>query len=116
MTLFEQAAQGQLEAYNVRDLEGFLKWYDEDIVGIDLDNNTVLFTGKEEMKPRYAKRFENEYLHCHLKNRMVLHRTVIDHEDITWNENKLDNYEAIAIYEVGENGLICKVRFTKGKL
>lgn len=116
MTIFEEAAQGQLEAYNARDLEEFLKWYDENIVAIDLDTDTVLFTGKNEMRPRYAKRFENQYLHCHLKNRMVLHRTVIDHEVITWNENTTDIYEAIAIYDIEENGLISKVRFTKGKL
>lgn len=116
MTLFEEAAQGQLEAYNAHDLEEFLKWYAEDIVGIDLDTNTVLFTGKAEMRPKYAKRFENEYLTCNLKNRMVLHRTVIDHEEIIWKENKADSYEAIAIYEVAEDGLITIVRFTKGKL
>ncbi|WP_026478359.1 nuclear transport factor 2 family protein [Alkaliphilus transvaalensis] len=116
MTIFEKAAQGQLDAYNARDLEDFMKWYDEDIVAIDLDTDTILFRGKEEMKPRYAKRFENKYLHCRLKNRMVLHRTVIDHEEIIWNENQQDTFEAIAIYDVGENGLISMVRFTKGKL
>jgi len=115
MTIYEEAAQGQLEAYNGRNLEEFLKWYTEDVVAIDLDTDTVLFKGKEEMAPRYEKRFQNEYLHCILKNRMVLHRIVIDHEEIIWNVNKEDTYEAIAIYDVNENGLISAVRFTKGK-
>lgn len=115
MTIYERAVQGQLDSYNARDLEGFLSWYSEDIVGIDLDTDAIIFSGKIEMKRRYGKRFENIYLHCELKNRMVLHRTVIDYERIIWNEHK-DTYDAIAIYDIGENGLIQAVRFTKGKL
>lgn len=114
MTIYEKAAQGQLDSYNAHNLEEFLNWYADDVVGIDMDTNEVLFSGKDEMRPRYYERFKNKFLHCHLVNRMVLNRTVIDHELITWNEDK-ETFEAIAIYDVGENGLINTVRFTKGK-
>ena len=54
-------------------------------------------------------------LYCKLKNSMVFNRTVVDYERIIWNDNN-ETYDAIAIYDVGENGLIRIVRFTKGKL
>lgn len=115
MTIYENTIQGQLDSYNAHDLEGFISWYSEDIVGIDMDTDMILFSGKNEMKPRYKKRFDNEYLHCELINRMELNRTVIDYERITWNETS-ETYDAIAIYDVGKDGLIETVRFTKGKI
>ena len=115
MIFSERAAQGQLEAYNKRDIEEFLKWYTEDIKAIDIDTDAVLFTGKEAMRERYSKKFQNVFLNCELKNRMVVHRTVVDHERITHNEEG-DTFDAIAIYDVEENGLISTVRFSKGKL
>lgn len=114
MNKYEKAAQGQLEAYNAHDIEMFLEWYTEDIKAIDLDTDKVLFVGKEKMRQVYTERFDNPFLVCELKNRMVLHRTVIDHESITLDE-KQTTLEAIAIYDIEENGLISTVRFTKGK-
>jgi hypothetical protein len=115
MTIYEKAVQGQLDSYNAHNLEEFLNWYSEDIMGIDLDTDKILFSGKSEMRPRYKARFENKYLNCELVNRMVLNRTIIDHERITWDDSN-ETYDAIAIYDIGEDGLINAVRFTKGKL
>lgn len=115
MDKFEQAAAGQLEAYNNGDIEGFLKWYTDDVVAIDMDTGRVILKGLKEMRERYSIRFENKDLHAELKNRMVLHRTVIDHEVIQIDESD-KRYEAIAIYDIEESGLIGTVRFTKGKL
>lgn len=115
MNKFEKAVQGQLEAYNARDIDEFMKWYTEDVVAIDLDSDTVLFSGKDKMRPRYAKKFENKYLHCELVNRMSLNRTVIDHERITSDETG-KTFDAIAIYDIELDGLISTIRFSKGKL
>lgn len=115
MNIFEKSAQGQLEAYNEHDIEKFLKWYTEDVKAIDIDTDSVLFVGKEEMRTIYYEKFKNKYLYCKLVNRMVLNRTVIDHEHVTINKDE-DMIQAIAIYDIEENGLISTVRFTKGKL
>jgi hypothetical protein len=45
---------------------------------------------------------------------MVLNRTVIDQESVQIDETD-ERSEVIAIYDVGENGLIEAVRFTRGK-
>lgn len=115
MTKFEKAVQGQLEAYNARDIEGFMQWYAADVVAMDLDTDTILFSGKDNMRPRYAKKFENKYLYCELVNRMSLNRTVIDHERIT-NDESGKTFDAIAIYDIGLDGLISTIRFSKGKV
>ena len=115
MKKFEKAAQGQLDAYNLHNIEDFLQWYTDDVKAIDIDTDTVLFVGKEKMRTIYSEKFQNEDLYCKLVNRMVLNRTVIDHEHITIDKEK-DIMQAIAIYDIEENGLISTVRFTKGKL
>lgn len=115
MDKFERAAEAQLEAYNNRDIDAFLKWYTEDVTAIDMDTNKVLLKGKDEMRKMYTVRFENTYLKCTLKNRMVLNRTIIDHEIINYDETN-NTFEAIAIYDVDETGLISTIWFTKGKL
>ena len=112
--LSEEAAQGQLDGYNNRDIEEFLKWYSEDVKIYDLDTGELKYGSKEAMRPRYAKLFENEYLECTLVNRMVLNRTVIDQESVQVDDTEKRS-EVIAIYDVGENGLIEAVRFTRGK-
>lgn len=114
MNLSEKAAQGQLDAYNNRDIESFLKWYTEDVTIMDMDTDVVLYNSKEAMRPRYSQLFKNEYLHCVLTNRMVLNKTVIDYEHVTVDDSdKL--LKVIAIYDVNDAGLISTVRFTKGK-
>lgn len=113
MTVFEKAVEGQLLAYNAHDLEGFLSWYTDDVEGHDLDTGAVLFTSKAEMAPRYVERFKDKQRHCVVVNRMVLHRTVVDHERLTTSGGPL---EAIAIYDVTENGLIRAVRFSMGRV
>lgn len=115
MNIFEKAVQGQLDSYNKHDLDGFLAWYTEDVMAIDIDTDKILFASKEEMRPIYLEKFKNQYLHCELKNRMSLNRSIIDHERITLTENN-DKLEAIAIYDVNEDGLINIIRFTKGRV
>ncbi|MBN2793767.1 MAG: nuclear transport factor 2 family protein [Clostridia bacterium] len=110
----EKAAQGQLDAYNQRDIEAFLSWYTEDVKVYDLDTDELRYKGKEEMRKRYSKTFQNEYLYCSLVNRMVLNRTVIDQESVKIDETD-NRSEVIAIYDVNEEGLIECVRFSKGK-
>ena len=99
--------QKQLDAYNARDIEGFLATFSDDIELFKFPNEPV-GKGKEYLRESYGSFFENTPdLHCEIKNRIVLGGKVIDEEFLTINGQ---NYSAVAIYEV-ENGKIAKVTF-----
>jgi len=108
-----RAAQGQLEAYNKKDLEAFLVWYHPQVKVYDLDSETLTYEGKNQMRARYEKLFRNSGLHCKLLNRMAVGKTVIDHEEVRRDFGH-DPFYAIAIYRVDDQGLITSVRFTRG--
>ena len=101
--------QKQLDAYNARDLDGFLATYSEDIELYDYPNE-LFMQGKEQMRKRYAAFFEKTPdLHCEIKKRIVIGNKVIDEEHIMANGAK---FSTVAIYEV-ENGKIAKVTFLR---
>ena len=102
-------AEEQLQAYNNRDIEDFLKPYSEDIKVYEYPD-TLLYTGKEKMRVKYTDKFKTVTdLHCRLVNRMVLENTVIDQEEVTIEKNK-PTISAIAIYTIANNK-INEVRF-----
>ncbi|PWL38485.1 steroid delta-isomerase [Flagellimonas aquimarina] len=99
--------QKQLDAYNARDIEGFMNAYAENIKLYEYPNSLFL-EGQDKMKESYNSYFENTPdLHCELKNRIIIGNRVIDEEYITANGV---NFRAVAIYEV-ENGKIIKATF-----
>lgn len=104
----EALAQEQLEAYNDRDIDRFLRPYAENCK-IYMYPDQFLYEGKDAMRERYTQRFSSEGLHCKLLSRMVVGNTVIDHEEITGIEKDKLVY-AIAIYKI-ENDKIAEVRF-----
>jgi len=105
----EDLAQRQLNAYNFRNIDGFLEPYAED-VEVYTFPNTLLFEGKEMMRKGYTPMFENTpNLHCELVNRIVQGNTVMDHERVQMG-NKI--VEAVAIYQIEDNK-IKKVYFIK---
>ncbi len=95
----EQLAQAQLEAYNERDLEEFVKPYAEDVKVFTFPN-TLMYEGREEMKNIYGRMFSRTPdLHCKLIKRIVMGNTVIDEEEVTRKEGEKP-MRAIAIYKV----------------
>ncbi|MDZ4678488.1 MAG: nuclear transport factor 2 family protein [Oligoflexia bacterium] len=105
-------AQGQLDAYNKRNLETFLKYYSPNVEIFDFPNAQARVTGISEIRKIYEKLFaENPELHCELVNRMALGSVVIDHESVTGLVGR-PPIKAIAIYEIKDN-LIQTVRFIK---
>jgi hypothetical protein len=98
ITLPEQLAQAQLDAYNGHDLEAFLKPYAED-VKIYQFPNTLTLEGKAAMRERYQFIENNPDLHCKLVNRIVEGNTVIDHENVMVGKDK-PMIKAIAIYKI----------------
>ena len=94
--------QRQLDAYNARDLDALLATYAPDARQYE-HPATLLGTGHEEMRARFALRFQEPDLHARLVQRVVMGKLVIDHEVVTRNfpEGK-GAVELVAIYEVVE--------------
>ncbi|MEN0004930.1 MAG: nuclear transport factor 2 family protein [Bacteroidota bacterium] len=109
LSVAEQLAQQQLDAYNARDIDAFLEPYAEDVEVYSFPGE-LQYTGKDNMRERYAKMFERTPdLHCKLVNRIVEGNTVIDHENVTFQKGS-PTLKAIAIYKV-EKGKIKQVYF-----
>ena len=96
----EKLIQEQFDAYNQRDIEGFINAY-SDTVKLYMFPNTLLYNGKEKMRKDYEQRFEKqEYLYAKSKNRIIMGNTVVDHEYVQNGKDQWIN--AIVIYKVGE--------------
>ncbi|WP_205618012.1 nuclear transport factor 2 family protein [Tenacibaculum ovolyticum] len=102
-------AQEQLEGYNKRDIDAFLKPYAKNVKVYTFPDK-LNYKGIDEMRKRYAPMFEKTTdLHCKILNRIVKGNTVIDEELVTANGN---TFKAVAIYEI-TNGKISSVRFVR---
>jgi hypothetical protein len=101
------AVQGQLEAYNARDLTRFVANYADEVEVFRPPATEPMLKGKAAVAEHYAKhRFNLPQLHAELVKRMVFGNTVIDQERITGvGESAM---EVAAVYEVRE-GLIRRV-------
>jgi imidazolonepropionase-like amidohydrolase len=106
----ETVVQRQVEAYNALDVEAFLSFYADDVVVRRLPGGEIAWDGKEAMRPRYAKRFdENPELHCTITQRIVHGEWVVDHELVTGVKGR-PRVRAVATYQV-RDGLIRNVCF-----
>jgi hypothetical protein len=106
-------AQRQLDAYNARDLERFVREYTEDVVAYRLGAVEPFVSGKAAFAEHYRKnRFTLPDLHAALVSRMVLGNKVIDQERVFGVEP--EPMEVAAIYEVTPAG-IRKVWFVSGR-
>ena len=103
----EVIVQKQLEAYNNRDIDGFLATYSKQ-AKIYRYSGELQSDGSDAMRSGYADFFNSSPdLHCEIVNRIVIGNIVIDEESITAN-GKI--FKGVAIYEV-ENNEIVKVTF-----
>ena len=103
----EVIVQKQLEAYNNRDIDGFLATYSKQ-AKIYRYSGELQSDGSDAMRSGYADFFNSSPdLHCEIVNRIVIGNKVIDEESITANGK---TFKAVAIYEV-ENNEIVKVTF-----
>ena len=103
-----ELAQGQLEAYNNRDLPTFCKYFSADVVLVDGHSDEVILSGMTAFREKYTQTFSNKGLHCHLLSRMQLDNIVIDRESVEGFGD--ERVEAIAIYHV-HDAKISKVVF-----
>ncbi|VEI19238.1 Uncharacterized conserved protein [Serratia plymuthica] len=109
----EEVVQQQLDAYNARDIDAFMAYWAEDAQYYE-HPDTLLASGKAEIRERHIARFREPSLYGERVKRMVLGSMVIDQEVVTRNfpqgRGKMD---VIAIYEV-EQGKILKAWFKVG--
>ena len=97
---YEKIAQQQLDAYNKRDIDAFLKPYADDVEIYSFPNK-LLSKGKETMRKRYKRMFETiPNLHCTLLNRIVEQNVVIDKEKVQLGDRVL---LATAIYVIKDD-------------
>lgn len=108
----EAFVQRQLDAYNARDLERFVREYTEDVVVVLLPVTAPFIIGRAQFSDYYRRhRFNRPGLHAKLVNRMVFGNKVIDQEQVTGVQD--DPLDVAAIYEVTPCG-ISRVWFVRG--
>ncbi len=94
----------QLEAYNKRDIDMFVKAFSNN-VKVYRTPGVLTYEGKDELRKRYAQMFaETPDLHCEIVNRIVAGNVVIDHEKV--RKNGQPRFDAIAIYRVQNNEIV----------
>lgn len=104
-------AQEQLDAYNNRDIDAFMKPYSDDVKVYQFPDK-LLYEGNGPMRDQYARYFGmTPDLHATLVNRIVQGNTVIDQEEVTRVTGE-EPAKAIAIYKI-KNGKIAEVYFIK---
>jgi hypothetical protein len=109
----QAVVQAQLDAYNRKDIDGFLDAYAPDAEQYALHGESMA-KGHAQMKARYLERFQEPQLHARLLSRTVVGDTVVDHECITRNfPEGLGTIEMLCIFEV-RAGKIRKASFATG--
>jgi len=104
-------AQEQLDAYNNRDIDAFMKPYSDDVKVYQFPDK-LLYEGSGAMRSQYTRYFNmTPDLHATLVNRIVQGNTVIDQEEVTRVTGE-EPAKAIAIYKI-RNNKIAEVYFIK---
>ncbi|WPU63209.1 nuclear transport factor 2 family protein [Peredibacter starrii] len=109
-----ELAQGQLEAYNERNIEKFVAFYHPEVqvwrLGAESQKTCDNIKTFKEM---YRERFEkNPELHCELRSRTVLNDSVLDEEWVTGVTGAQAPSHVVAIYGFRDD-LIGYVWFTR---
>lgn len=107
-------AQGQLDAYNARDIDTFMTFWDAQ-AQVFAHPSTLLAEGAAQIRARHLERFQEPDLYGELLSRVVLGNTVIDHERVRRNfEEGVGALEVACIYEIIE-GKIRRAWFISGE-
>lgn len=102
----ETVVQQQLDAYNRRDLEGWLATYAEDAKQYLLPGE-LLAAGHAQIRARMTERFNDPDLHAELLSRTVMGQMVVDHERVTRHfPQGLGQMEMLCVYKVDNNKIV----------
>lgn len=109
----ERVIQGQLDAYNARDIDAFMTFWHEDAQIFEHPSH-LLADGAAAIRERHRVRFGEPNLFGKLVRRMVMGSKVLDQEIVTRTfPEGPGRIEVIAIYEVTA-GKIAKAWFLFG--
>jgi|SRR5690606_14322856 len=109
-----ELVQGQLDAYNKRDIDQFCTFFHPEVQVWRLNGEPLkTCEGMETFRKMYTTRFEaNPELHCELKSRVVLNGSVLDEEWVTGVVGQEIPSHVVAIYSFRDD-LIGYVWFTR---
>lgn len=97
----EKVVQANLDAYNNRDIEGFMSYFSEDILVKNFDTGATSAQGRQAVREIYTRLFEaSPNLHSKILKRTVFDNKVIDHEYITGRNGSPEPLELVLVYEV----------------
>lgn len=97
----EKVVQANLDAYNNRDIEGFISYFSEDILVKNFDTGATSAQGRQAVREIYTRLFEaSPNLHSKILKRTVFDNKVIDHEYITGRNGSPEPLELVLVYEV----------------
>jgi hypothetical protein len=99
----EQAVQKNVEAYNRRDIRGFMECFSADIALYTFPDTEPTLEGLEAIQKFYKQLFEaSPNLHSTILKRIVFNNKVIDQESIIGRQGSNIPLEIVVIYEVSE--------------
>ncbi len=108
-----EVVQDQLDAYNAKDLDAFLKVFSEHAKAFNYGDENPFIEGKENFRRTYGNLFKSSpELNSQVISRQVIGNTVIDYEYITGRQGSEAPLLLIAIYLV-ENGKIVRCDFIR---
>jgi hypothetical protein len=110
----EIPVQRQLEAYNARDIDAFMKWWADDCLYYQFPAR-LLARGAAEIRARHVARFTEPDLFGTLIKRIVVGNLVVDQETVTRTfPDGPGEVDVLAIYEI-EGGRIANAWFKLGE-
>jgi hypothetical protein len=105
------AVEQQLTAYNARDIDAFVACYHE-LVVIEDAAGRLIMSGASELRQSYGPLFRDRTeLHAEILWRERLGTYVVDSEVVTGMGP--EPVRAVAIYHLGDDGLIDRVRLVR---
>ena len=114
LTAAEFPVQKQLDAYNVRDIDGFMEWWSDDCEYYEFPAR-LLANGAAQIRERHVVRFKEPNLFGKLIKRSVVDNLVVDQEVVTRTfADGIGEVDVLAIYQI-EQGKIAKAWFKMGQ-
>lgn len=103
------AVDRQVDAYNALDVDAFAACYAEDVVIVDA-GGAELTRGRAQLLEQYGRWFaRNPELRVEIVSRIEIGAFVIDAERVMGTPD--GDIQAVAVYRVGDDGLIDRVQF-----
>ena len=97
----EQVVQSNLDAYNARDIQGFMDELSPEISLYSFGEQQPTLIGQAAVEGFYRQLFEQSpELNSQIESRITIGNTVIDHEKITGRNGLDEVVELVLIYEV----------------